>query len=135
MAPLLECIEKGITPVISPTARGEDGKVYNCNADVAAAQAAITLKSPETGFHERCAGVASRSKRSQERHFPDTGQRNRSFEEIGSHRQGHDSENGQCGAAIKAGVEKVFFVDGRLPHAILLEIFTDAGVGTELVSG
>src|SRR4051795_6834135 len=34
-APLLECIEQGITPVISPTARGEDGKLYNCNADVA----------------------------------------------------------------------------------------------------
>src|SRR4051794_31194486 len=34
-APLLKCIEKGITPVISPTARGEDGKIYNCNADVA----------------------------------------------------------------------------------------------------
>ena len=37
-APLLECIAKGITPVISPTARGEDGKIYNCNADVAAAR-------------------------------------------------------------------------------------------------
>jgi len=36
-APLLECISQGITPVISPTARGEDGKIYNCNADVAAA--------------------------------------------------------------------------------------------------
>jgi acetylglutamate kinase len=36
--PLLECLERHITPVISPTARGEDGKIYNCNADVAAAQ-------------------------------------------------------------------------------------------------
>ena len=37
-APLKECIWSGFTPVISPTARGEDGKIYNCNADVAAAQ-------------------------------------------------------------------------------------------------
>jgi acetylglutamate kinase len=37
-------------------------------------------------------------------------------------------------AAIKAGVEKVSFVDGRVPHAVLLEIFTDEGVGTEVVS-
>ena len=35
--------------------------------------------------------------------------------------------------AIKAGVEKVSFVDGRVPHAVLLEIFTDEGVGTEVV--
>ena len=37
-------------------------------------------------------------------------------------------------AALKAGVEKVSFVDGRVPHAVLLEIFTDEGVGTEVVS-
>ena len=37
-------------------------------------------------------------------------------------------------AAVKAGVEKVQFVDGRVPHSMLLEIFTDEGVGTELVA-
>jgi acetylglutamate kinase len=36
-------------------------------------------------------------------------------------------------AAIKSGVEKVSFVDGRTPHAVMLEIFTDKGVGTEVV--
>ncbi|HRT08306.1 MAG TPA: acetylglutamate kinase, partial [Candidatus Paceibacterota bacterium] len=36
-------------------------------------------------------------------------------------------------AALKSGVEKVSFVDGRVPHALLLEIFTDEGVGTEVV--
>src|SRR5438876_8292685 len=39
--PLRECIRRSITPVISPTARGEDRKIYNCNADIAASQAAI----------------------------------------------------------------------------------------------
>src|SRR5207245_10435642 len=39
--PLRECIRRSITPVISPTARGADGKIYNCNADEAAAQAAV----------------------------------------------------------------------------------------------
>src|ERR1041385_4572965 len=42
--PLRECIRRSITPVISPTALGEEGHIYNCNADVAAAQAAIALK-------------------------------------------------------------------------------------------
>jgi acetylglutamate kinase len=36
-------------------------------------------------------------------------------------------------AAIRSGVEKVSLIDGRVPHSVLLEIFTDAGVGTELV--
>jgi acetylglutamate kinase len=36
-------------------------------------------------------------------------------------------------AAIKSGVEKVSFVDGRVPHSVLMEIFTDAGIGTEVV--
>ena len=49
-APLLECIENGITPIISPTARSEDGHIYNCNADVAAAQAAIALKAKRLVF-------------------------------------------------------------------------------------
>jgi acetylglutamate kinase len=35
--------------------------------------------------------------------------------------------------ALKAGIEKVSFVDGRVPHSVLLEIFTDAGIGTEVV--
>src|SRR5688500_12754181 len=42
--PLRECIRRSITPVISPTARGEDGKIYNCNADVSAEQTAIELQ-------------------------------------------------------------------------------------------
>ncbi len=36
--------------------------------------------------------------------------------------------------AVAAGVEKVFFIDGRMNHSLLLEIFTDAGVGTEIVN-
>ena len=38
-------------------------------------------------------------------------------------------------AAIQKGVEKVSFVDGRVPHSVLLEIFTDEGIGTEVVQG
>jgi len=55
--PLLACIEKGITPVISPTARGEDGNIYNCNADVAAAQAAVALKARRLVFMSDVPGL------------------------------------------------------------------------------
>jgi acetylglutamate kinase len=54
---LLECIQHGITPVISPTARGADGKIYNCNADVAAAQAAIALKARRLVFMSDVPGL------------------------------------------------------------------------------
>src|SRR3989454_3864131 len=56
-APLLQCISQGITPVISPTARGEDGKLYNCNADVAAAQAAIALNAKRLVFMSDVPGL------------------------------------------------------------------------------
>ena len=56
-APLKECIWCGFTPVISPTALGEDGKIYNCNADVAAAQAAIALKAKRLVFMSDVPGL------------------------------------------------------------------------------
>src|SRR5437762_358582 len=56
-APLLECIAKGITPVISPTARGEDGRIYNCNADVAAAMAGIALRAKRLVFMSDVPGL------------------------------------------------------------------------------
>src|SRR4051794_26814474 len=48
--PLLDCVRRGITPVISPTARDASGHIYNCNADVAAAQTAIALKAARLVF-------------------------------------------------------------------------------------
>src|SRR5262249_7553817 len=56
-APLLECIARGITPVISPTAQGEDGKIYNCNADIAAAKTAIALRAKRLVFMSDVPGL------------------------------------------------------------------------------
>src|SRR5436190_20127035 len=56
-APLFECIAQGVTPVISPTARDERGQIYNCNADVAAAQAAIALKAKRLVFMSDVPGL------------------------------------------------------------------------------
>src|SRR6201993_1311702 len=55
--PLRECIRRSITPVISPTAVGEDGKVYNCNADIAAAKTAIALKARRLVFMSDVPGL------------------------------------------------------------------------------
>jgi acetylglutamate kinase len=132
-APLLKCIEQGITPVISPTARGEDGKVYNCNADVAAAQAAIALKAKRLVFMSDVPGLLSDPKN------PDSIISHLKSDAVSELKKSGVVDKGMIPkvdsavAAIKSGVEKVSFVDGRVPHSLLLEIFTDEGVGTEVV--
>ena len=132
-APLLECIARGVTPVISPTARGEDGKIYNCNADVAAAQAAIALKARRLVFMSDVPGLM------RDPNDPATLIQHLQTSEVPALKQAGIVDKGMIPkvdsavVAIQAGVDKVSLVDGRAPHSVLLEIFTDAGVGTEVV--
>ena len=132
-APLLDCIAKGITPVISPTARGEDGNIYNCNADVAAAQAAIALKAKRLVFMSDVPGLMRdpKSPATLITHLQ-TGEVP-ALKSAGIVDKGMIPKVDSAVAAIKSGVDKVSFVDGRVPHSVLLEIFTDAGVGTEII--
>ncbi len=133
VAPLKESMWCGFTPVISPTARGEDGKIYNCNADIAAAQLAIALKAQRLVFMSDVPGLLRDPKN------PDSVMAHLKTGEVdelkksGVIDQGMIPKVDSAVAAIKTGVEKVSFVDGRVPHAVMLEIFTDRGVGTEIV--
>jgi acetylglutamate kinase len=133
VAPLRECIRRGITPVVSPTARGEDGRIYNCNADVAAARTAIALWARRLVFMSDVPGL-----------LRDPADANSLMTHLSANEVPELKATGVIGkgmipkvdsaiAAIQSGVEKVQFVDGRVPHSVLLEIFTDAGVGTEVV--
>jgi acetylglutamate kinase len=132
-APLKECIWCGFTPVISPTALGEDGKIYNCNADVAAAQIAIALKARRLVFMSDVPGLL-RDPKQPDSIIPhlQTGEVE-GLKKSGVIDRGMIPKADSAVAAIQSGVEKVSFVDGRVPHAVLLEIFTDEGVGTEIV--
>jgi acetylglutamate kinase len=131
--PLLECIQRGVTPVISPTARGEDGRIYNCNADVAAAQAAIALRAKRLVFMSDVPGLLRNPQE------PASVISHLRAEEVAELKRAGVIEKGMIPkvdsavAAVRAGVDKVSLVDGRAPHAVLLEIFTDAGNGTEVV--
>jgi acetylglutamate kinase len=131
--PLRECIRRSITPVISPTALGDDRKIYNCNADVAAAQAAIALKAKRLVFMSDVPGLLRDPK------YPDSIIPHLRIDEVDGLKRAGVIDKGMIPkvdsavAAIKAGVEKVSFVDGRLQHSVLLEIFTDEGNGTEIV--
>jgi acetylglutamate kinase len=131
--PLLDCIAKGVTPVISPTARGADGNIYNCNADVAAAQVAIALNAKRLVFMSDVPGLLSNPNQ------PDSVIAHLKVSEVDALKKSGVIDKGMIPktdsavAAIQSGVEKVSFVDGRVPHAVLLEIFTDEGIGTEIV--
>lgn len=131
--PLRECLQSGLTPVISPVALGPDGRLYNCNADVAAAQTAIALRARRLVFMSDVPGLLRDPKNSgsviSHLRVSDVP----GLKRAGVIDAGMIPKVDSAVAAIQAGVEKVSFVDGRVPHAVLLEIFTDAGVGTEMV--
>jgi len=131
--PLRECIRRSITPVISPTALDGNGHIHNCNADIAAAHAAIALKAKRLVFMSDVPGLLRDPKN------PDSVIPHLKISEVDELKKAGIIDKGMIPkvdsavAALKAGVEKVSFVDGRVPHAVLLEIFTDEGLGTEIV--
>ena len=133
IAPLLECIAQGIVPVISPTARDASGQIYNCNADVGAAQAAIALAAKRLVFMSDVPGLMRDPKDAATLLAHVTTAEIAELKRLGVIDQGMIPKMDSAVAAIRAGVDKVSLVDGRVPHSVLLEIFTDAGVGTELV--
>lgn len=132
--PIIDCINRRITPVISPVALGiDDGMLYNCNADVAAAQVAIALKARRLVFMSDVAGLM-RNPADQSTLIPHLKTDDvEGLKAAGVIDKGMIPKIDSAVAAINAGVEKVSLVDGRIPHSVLLEIFTDKGVGTEVV--
>jgi acetylglutamate kinase len=131
--PLRECIRRSVTPVISPTACDDEGKIYNCNADIAAAKTAVALKARRLVFMSDVPGLL------RDPNDDSTLMRHLRVEEVPELKRAGVIGTGMLPkvdsaiAAIERGVEKVQFVDGRISHSVLLEIFTDAGVGTEVV--
>jgi acetylglutamate kinase len=128
-------IGEGFIPVISPVAEGYDGKPYNVNADLVAGRVASALRARRLVYMSDVAGLLSAPpdpeslistlKTSQvddlkKRGVIDKGMRPKVLSAI---------------RALEEGVQRVHFIDGRLPHSLLLEIFTDKGIGTEIVHG
>lgn len=131
--PILDVLEKGYIPVISTIGCDREGNTYNINADTAAARIAGMLHAQSLISMTDIAGIL------RDKNDPST-----LITKI------HVSEAPQlihegiisggmipkvecCIEAIRRGVEKVFIIDGRIPHSILIEVLTDEGIGTMLV--
>ncbi|MBN1380046.1 MAG: acetylglutamate kinase [Deltaproteobacteria bacterium] len=116
-------------PVIAPVGFGEQGETYNINADLVAGEVAAALSAEKFVLLTDVQGVLD-----QNGQLINTMNRERASQMV----QKHVIEGGMlpkvdcCLNALKAGVKKAHIIDGRLKHAILLEIFTDMGIGTEI---
>ncbi len=121
-----------VIPVISPVAVDTDGKVYNTNADLAASQVARALGCRRLVFLCDVAGLL------RDPNDPESLISSLDVSEVDGLVESGIIGKGMLpkveGAtqAIQSGVKRVHFIDGRMPHSLLLEIFTDEGIGTEI---
>ncbi len=130
--PLLECFRTETIPVVTPLGRGPDGRLYNLNADDAAAAVARELRARKLAFLSDVPGLL-RDRNDESTLFSTL--RIRQVEELirtGVIDGGMLPKIRSCMEALQAGVRKIHIIDGRVPHSLLLEIFTDKGVGTEI---
>jgi acetylglutamate kinase len=123
-------MEKGYIPIIAPVGVGERGEAYNINADVVASEVAGSLMAEKLIFLTDTEGV----KDAQGRLIP-TLSMDRVHELIqqGVIKGGMIPKIRSAIRALQSGVKKVHIIDGRTPHSILLEVFTQEGIGTEIV--
>ncbi len=131
-------IADGRIPVISSVARSESGEVLNVNADTAAAAMAIELEAAKLVFITDVAGLYPRwsGKDAASALTARPISQLTADELVGlmpGLSDGMIPKMGACLAAVRGGVPQAHILDGRQPHAILLEIFTDSGIGTMVV--
>jgi len=127
---LLNLMEDQFIPVIAPVGGGEDGETYNINADIVAGQIAVSLKARKLILLTDTKGVLDQDmelisslkvSEVQERINDDT------------IKGGMIPKVTCCVDAVRGGVKKAHIIDGRQDHAILLEVFTKGGIGTEII--
>ena len=132
--PVFEMIDAGIVPVVTPLGTGPDGKLYNVNADTAAAALAKAMKVRKLAFISDVPGLLMDVNDPASLLATLRVGSVRKLKEAGVVGGGMLPKLDSCVEAIRAGVGKVHLVDGRMPHSLLLEIFTKNGVGTEIIA-
>jgi acetylglutamate kinase len=117
-------------PVIAPVGAGREGETYNINADLVAGEVAEALHAEKLILMTDVVGV--KDKKGELLGTLKVNQAKKMIEE-GVIASGMIPKVECCMEALKSGVEKTHIIDGRVKHAVLLEIFTNEGVGTEVV--
>lgn len=131
--PIHKALGEGYTPVISPLARDPSGDLYNTNADEAAGHVAAALGARRLVYLSDVPGLL------RDPSEPSSLIPTLSVDQVAPLKSEGIITKGmlpkvESGVrALHRGVHRVHFIDGRLPHSILLEIFTDKGIGTEIV--
>ena len=129
-----EMLDAGIVPVITPLGTGDDGHLYNVNADSAAAALAKALKVRKFAVVSDVPGLLL-DPADPKSLLPTLRLDSiHKLKEQGVISGGMLPKIEGCEDALRAGVRKVHLVDGRMPHSLLLEIFTREGVGTEITA-
>lgn len=130
IAPVMDLLEKDYIPVISTVGCDTEGNIYNINGDTAAAYIAGALQAERLFMMTDIAGIL------RDKDDPSTLISDVTIDEAGKLREQGVISGGMipkvecCVEAINRGVENVVILDGRIPHAILMEMLTDEGAGT-----
>ena len=127
---IISLAQNNFIPVIAPTGIGDNGETYNINADIVAGEIAAALKAEKLLLLTDVPGVLTKNK---ELINTMTNDEALALIDDGTVEGGMFPKIKCCLKALKGGVQKAHIVDGRLKHAVLLEVFTDKGIGTEIV--
>lgn len=126
---LITLKKDGFIPVISPIGVGSSGETFNINADYVAASIASALKAEKLILLTDVSGILDKNNRVLSTLSK---QKIKKLIEDGTIKGGMLPKVQACLKAIEGGVTKTHIIDGRVPHCLLLEIFTKEGIGTEI---
>jgi len=131
--PVLDELKKDKIAVILPMGKGKDKKVYNVNADEAASSIAASLEAEKLVLLTNVKGIMRNAEDPHSFLSTLTIEEAKGLIESNIIQQGMIPKVKACIDALENGVKKTHIVDARTPHGLLLEIFTDQGIGTEVI--
>ncbi|MDT7550112.1 MAG: acetylglutamate kinase [Actinomycetota bacterium] len=128
---LTALLDEGKVPVVATVARGDHGEIFNVNADTAAAAVAVALQAEKLVVLTDVEGLYADWPNSDEVISSLTADELEQL--LPSLTTGMIPKMEACLAAVRGGVPRAHVLDGRVPHSLLLELFTDEGIGTMVV--
>ncbi len=131
---LSRLVQEDVIPVIAPLGLGADGQVYNVNADTAAAKVAVAMHAEKLVNMSDTHGIRTRANDAASTAESLNAAEIDRLVAAGQITGGMIPKVECCLTAVRGGVKKSHIIDGRIKHSLLLEIYTDQGVGTEIVA-